>query len=228
MRYTPAQIIGREISNLRNQGYPEESECIQTLRADLKVITDLYLESPGNRIKFPVHLFGRKKMSDSVAELEEAFDLIKSPYTSHLPKNYAYFLNNSIDYLGEYTKDYKRYTPCGLFYTSKDRIDIKKLNGIIMLRTTANRLTDKDKKLITSCPYTFAFYKQLQKDHYILLVRCEGLNNRNYAEFQGIIEKFYVQLIKENKFFAPLINDQVLVSHDIKLYHNPNSLLYKK
>lgn len=228
MRYTPAQIIGKKISKLRMEGYSEESKCIQTLRAELREITDLYLNSPKIRLEYPIHLFAGRKISNSQTDLNNVFDLIKSPNDRLISNKYEYFLKNAPEYLDQYTKVLKRYTPCGLFYTSTERIDIQKLNGILMLKTNEGKLSEKDKKRISSSKHTFAFYRQLLKDHYIILVKCKGITHKNYVDFQRIAEEYYQSLIGETKLYAPIINEQVFLSNDTTLFHNPDAIPLNK
>ena len=227
MRYTTAQQIGRKIAKLRNDGYDETSDSIILLRADLKKLTDIYLLSQKETIVYSVHLFTKKKTSESRTDLLSIFEKIKSPQTKHLTNQYAQMVKSNTLYKTEFINECVKYTPCGLFYTSNNRIDIQKLNGILMLKSNDNKINEKEIIKIKSCTNTFAFYKQLAKDQYIILVKTDGLTKINYSNYQIKIENYYAELIGKRKLIAPGINDVVYLSHDETLYLNLNSKQFK-
>lgn len=184
-----------------------------------------YLNKPSRSFTYPVNLFIGNKKFNTKFELEDVLEMIKNGaakveteyYRQHF-KEYETNLQKQ-----QFLNSLKSFTPCGIFYNRKSRIDIRQLNGILMLQNNSVSLTDKQSDLIRNDKFTYAFFRLLQSNSFAVLVKTNSMTSKNYKHFQNYVEKYYHNLLHEKILNQTQINKVVYVTYDSELYCNNDS-----
>jgi len=184
-----------------------------------------YFTQKPTSYKFPVMLYlGNKKFSMKY-ELEDILTLIKNGAAKA-----------EIDYYRKHFKEYdinaqkqqflnslKTFTPCGIFYRRKTRVEIRQLNGIVMLQNIYEELTAQQLQQIKNDKLTFAVFSLLDTSRYAVLVKTQGINSKNYKQFQQYIEDYYRTLFKVKLLIKMEINAVVYIANHFNIHQNNNS-----
>jgi hypothetical protein len=184
-----------------------------------------YLNKTAKKYKYPVMLYlGNKKFSIKY-DLEDILELIKNgatkAETDYYRKHFnAYEINSQKQ---QFLNSLKSFTPCGIFYNRKSRVEIKQLNGILMLQNLYDNLNTEQLQQIIDDKLTYAVFNLLDSDRYAVLVRTNGMNSRNYMQFQKYSKSYYYHLLHEKILKTAQINEVTRITHDENLYYNPNS-----
>ena len=169
---------------------------------------------------FPVMLYYKIKTYKIKYELNDILNIIKSD----VMKIESDFIKNEINddekRLQIFLDMQKTFTPCGIFYGRKSRIDIRHLNGIIMLENFNEYLSFEQVEIIKSDKYTFAFFKQLERKKFIILVKTSGMTTKNYESYRLKIKEYYQTLLNNKDIFTSFINRAICLSYDKELFWN--------
>lgn len=188
-----------------------------------------YLNKPYKKYKYPVTLYLGNKKFNIKFDLEDILEMIKNGATNVETEYYSIQFkkseNNPVKQ--QFLNNFKAFTPCGVFYSRRKRIDIKQLNGMIFLECNSDNITLEQIQVIKSEPYTYAFFRQLEKDKFAILVRTSGMTSRNYEQYQYQLKEYYRKLIGSDAISASYINRSIYLSHDKELYLNLLSFLFK-
>jgi len=184
-----------------------------------------YFNKPPKQYHYPVMLCLGMKKFNLKYELEDILQQIKSGSTKDETQ---YFRNHFKEYdtnllHNQFLNHFKSFTPCGIFYNRKTRIEIRKLNGIIMLQNNSEDLTDEHYNQIKNDKFTYVLFKLLQPNRFAILVKTNGMTSKNYMHVESYIQNYYRNLLQENILNQTQINTVVYVSHDEKLHHNKDS-----
>lgn len=170
----------------------------------------------------PVMLYlGNKKFSMKY-ELEDILTLIKNGAAKAETDYYRkYFKEYEINpQKQQFLNSLKSFTPCGIFYHRKTRVEIRQLNGIVMLQNIYEALTERQLQQIKDDKLTFAVYNLLDVNRYAVLVKVQGINSKNYRQFQSHIEDYYNLILNNHILNNSLINKLVYLSLDTSIYVN--------
>ncbi len=188
-----------------------------------------YLNKPAKKYKYPVMLYlGNKKFSMKY-ELEDILEMIKNGLTKAETKYYKNHFKEQENNLlkQQFLNNFKAFTPCGIFYNRKSRVEIRKLNGIVMLENHGESFSSKQLKAIKEYSLTFAFFRKLDTDKFIILTKTCGMNGKNYKEYQKFIQEKYIKILNTADIHIACLNNTISLSHDSELYQNPNSVVIK-
>lgn len=184
-----------------------------------------YLNKPAKKYKCPVLLYlGNMKFSMKY-ELEDILEMIKNGatkaeteyYNNHFKKQENNLLKQ------QFLNNFKAFTPCGIFYNRKTRVEIKHLNGIVMLQNIYETLTEQQLQQIKYDKLTFAVFSLLETNRYAVLVKTQGMTSKNYRQFQSFVQNYYNDLLKDRILNHIQLNSAISLSYDAKLYCNLNS-----
>jgi len=173
-----------------------------------------YFTQKPTSFKYPVMLYLGKKKFSMKYELEDILILIKNgatkAETDYYRKHFKEYHINAQKQL--FLNNLKSFTPCGIFYNRKKRVEIRQLNGIVMLQNIYETLTEQQLKQIKDDKFTFAVFSLLDIHRYAVLVRTQGINSRNYKQFQQYTEDYYRTLLKVKVLVKVEINTVVYLA----------------
>ncbi len=185
-----------------------------------------YLNKPAKKYKYPVMLYlGNKKFSIKY-ELEDVLDMIKNgatkAETEYYSNNFKEQENNLLKQ--QFLNNFKAFTPCGIFYNRKTRIEIRQLNGIVMLHNIHDTFNTLQLQQIINDNLTFAVFKLLDSERFAVLVKTTGITNKNYKLFQQKIEQYYNVLLKGPILKTTEINSVVYLVNDKSIHFKTNKI----
>lgn len=189
-----------------------------------------YFTQKPTSYKYPVMLYLSKKNFSIKYELEDILTLIKNGVakteTDYYRKHFKEYDINAQKQL--FLNILKSFTPCGIFYNRKTRIEIRQLNGIVMLQNIYEELTVQQLQQIKNDKLTFAVFSLLDTSRYAVLVKTQGMNSKNYKQFQQYLEDYYRKLLNNYKLKSTLIDKLVYLSFDTSIYINTSyKILFK-
>lgn len=184
-----------------------------------------YFTQKPTSYKYPVMLYlGNKKFSMKY-ELEDVLTLIKNgaakAETEYYRKHFKEYEINPEKQ--QFLNSLKSFTPCGIFYHRKTRVEIRQLNGIVMLQNIYEELSEEQLQQIKDDKLTFAVFSLLDVNRYTVLVKVQGINSKNYRQFQNFVQNYYNDLLKDRILNHIQLNSAISLSYDTKLYCNLNS-----
>lgn len=184
-----------------------------------------YLNKPAKKYQHPVMLYLGNKKYHIKYELKDVLTLIKNGATKIETEYYREHFNEFDTSIlhQHFLNNFKSFTPCGIFYNRKSRIEIRQLNGIVMLQNLYHHLNSEQLNIIKNDKLTYALFRLLQPNRYAVLVRTKGMTSKNYKHFQNYIHSYYENLIKVNILKQIQINMIVHLSHDENIYINIGS-----
>jgi len=196
-------------------------------KANFKIefLKQTYLNKPAKKFKYPVMLYlGNKKFSMKY-ELEDILEMIKNGATKAETEYYNNHFNEHGNNLlkQQFLNNFKAFTPCGIFYNRKSRVEIRKLNGIVMLQNNYEEINEQQLQLIKDDKLTFAVFILLDINRFVVLVKTTGMNSKNYKEFQKYVKTYYHNLLRENILHETQINTTVYVPCDKNIYFDIHS-----
>ncbi len=195
---------------------------------DIQPILLKIKESKRPIFKLPVEIQSTFNPKSMKVELESVFEMIKTGRFKSDQESLEKLLIENRLMPVVFFENRKRYTPCGIYYHKRGRLDIRILNQLLLLESKKVALTENDILLIKNDIHTFAFYRQIYPNCYYLLVKINNLNSRNYVDFQEKIEIYYANLIGFGKIFAKELKAAIPFSHDAALYDNTQSIPFGK
>lgn len=192
----------------------------------LNIIKHKYLHKKSVPFICPVMVYFQSKSVHMKCELDDILNLIKSDAMKLESDYISNVLKGNADKMRLFVEKQKKFTPCGIFYGRRDRIDIRQLNGIILLETYQDRLTSQQIEAINKESYTYSSFRLLEKDRYAILVKTTGMTGRNYKSFQYQLKEYYRKLIGIDTIYATDLNRAVTLSHDKGLYKSDTIKYY--
>lgn len=193
----------------------------------IEFLKQTYLNKPAKKFKQPVMLYlGNKKYSIKY-ELEEILEMIKNGATKAETEYHRKHFSGS-EYnpqKQQFLNSLKSFTPCGIFYNRKTRIEIKQLNGIVMLQNMYEELDEQLLQQIKEDKLTFAVFRILDSNKYAVLVKTNGIKSKNYKKFQQYIDDHYRKLLNVNILRNLPINLPLLLSFDATIHINSSSTI---
>lgn len=201
-------------------------ENLFRIQRDIKPILFNIKESKRQIFKKPVEIHSNFNPKSLKVELETVFEMIKTGLFKSDQENFETLISENRLMPVIFFANRKRYTPCGIFYNKRGRLDIRILNQILIFESKKKSLNENEALLLKSDLYTFAFYRQIYPDRYFLLVRTIKLHSRNYFEYQEKIEKHYANLLGSPKITSMNLNAAIPFPYDTALYHNALSKLF--
>ncbi len=196
------------------------------IQRDIRPILHNIKESKRQIFKMPVEIHSSFNPKSTKVELETVFEMIKTGSFKSDQESLEILLNENKLMPAVFFANRKRYTPCGIFYHKRGRLDIRILNQLLIFESKKIALTKNDILLLKGDEHTFAFYRQIYPDRYYLLVRTTNLYSRNYFEYQDKIEKYYAKLLGSRLFTSMNLNAAIPFSYDAALYHNAFSKVF--
>ena len=184
---------------------------------DIQPILFKIKESKRPIFKLPVEIQSTFNPKSTKVELESVFEMIKTGRFKSDQESLEKLLIENRLMPAVFFENRKRYTPCGIFYHKRGRLDIRILNQLLLFESKKVALTDNDILLIQNDIHTFAFYRQIYPESFYLLVKTINMNSRNYVDFQEKIEIYYANLIGSGKIFAKELKAAIPFSHDATL-----------
>ncbi len=184
----------------------------------LNIIKLNYLHKESVPFRCPVMVYFHSKSLYMKSELEDILNLIKSDALKLESDYIRKEIKGDDNKIRLFIEKQKKFTPCGLFYARRDRIDIRQLNGIILLENYWAKLTIQQIQAIKNEPYTYAFFRQLEKDKYAIFVKTSGMTSRNYETYRYQLKEYYRKLIDSDAITASSINRSIYLSYDKGLY----------
>lgn len=212
MRYTPAQQITRKIAKLRKKGFDETSVEIIELNKQLTELRNTYIATQKKFHKYPVKYNNGKKDDVNIVDITDVFQLIKS-------KDIIYWNRSGTGYNSRYT-----YTPSGIFY---GKSSIRKLNNLLLFQIPVKSLTNLVFQKIISDDYTFAAYYEFEDKVINIFVQAENVSIGNIQVYQNDIQKYFESKLKNSIIKCPEIFTLLPLTHDVNLYCNTNSIIFK-
>ncbi len=184
----------------------------------LNIIKLNYLHKASVPFRCPVMVYFHAKSTHMKCELEDILNLIKSD-AQKLESDYIRKeIKGDAEKIRLFIEKQKKFTPCGLFYGRRDRIDIRQLNGIVLLENYTDKLTFQQIQAIKNEPYTYTLFRQLEKDKYAILVKTSGMTNRNFETYRYQLKEYYRKLIGSDTIVASSINRAIYLPHDKGFY----------
>ncbi len=196
------------------------------IQTDIKPILYNIKESKRRIFIMPVEIQSNFNPKSIKVELETIFEMIKTGSFKSDQESLEILLNENKLMPAIFFANRKRYTPCGIFYHKRGRLDIRILNQLLIFESKKMALSKNEILLLKGDEHTFAFYRQIYPDRYFLLVRTIKLHSRNYFEYQDKIEKYYAKLLGSKKFTSTNLNAAIPFSYDAALYHNALSKVF--
>lgn len=181
-----------------------------------------YLKKPANKYKYPVMLYlGNKKFSMKY-ELEDILEMIKNGATKAETEYYSnHFKEHENNLLKQqFLNNFKAFTPCGIFYNRKSRIEIRQLNGLLMLQNNYNSLNTDQLIQIKNDKLTYAVFRLLDSNRFGVLIKTNGMTSKNYKKFQQFIFSHYNTLLGNNHLIYTQINLPIPIPSDTNIYIN--------
>ncbi len=215
MRYTPAQQITRRIAKLRKKGLDEKSFEIIELNKQLTELRNTYITTQKKFHKYPVKYNNGKKDDVNIVDITDVFHLIKS-------KDIIYWNRSRTRYNSRYTRN--TYTPCGIFYGTNS---IRKLNNLLFFQIHVKAFTTSVFLKIISDEYTFAAYYEFEDKVINIFAQVENVSTDNIQVYQYEIQKYYERKLKNSIIKCPEIYAVLPLTHDVNLYCNTNSTIFK-
>lgn len=194
-------------------------------------LKQIYFNKPSKKYDCPVMLYLGNKKFNSKYELEDVLQQIKSGATRIETE---YYRNQFKGYdtsilCKQFLNNFKSFTPCGIFYNRKSRVEIRQLNGIIMLQNFYEELSTEQLSQIKNDKFTFAVIRLLEPNIYAVLVKTNGMTSKNYKQFQNYVENYYNDLLEDRILIPMQMNRIVFLAFDQHIYINQNcSYLSKK
>lgn len=188
-----------------------------------------YLNKPAKKYKHPVMLYlGNKKFSIKY-ELEDILEMIKNGATKAETEYYRkhFTESESNKQKQQFLNSLKSFTPCGIFYNRKSRVEIRKLNGIVMLENHGEGFSSNQIKKIKENSLTFAIFRKLDTDKIIILIKTYGMNAKNYKAYEKFIQELFNKILNTSDIHFACMNNIIYLSYDSELYLNPNSVIIK-
>jgi hypothetical protein len=196
------------------------------IQRDIRPILHNIKESKRQIFIMPVEIHSSFNPKSAKVELETVFEMIRTGSFQSDQESLERLISENRLMPDVFFAYRKRYTPCGIFYHKKGRLDIRMLNQLLIFESKKMALNEKDILLLKGDLHTFSFYRQIYPDRYYLLVRTIKLHSRNYFEYQDKIEKYYAKLLGSKKFTSMNLNAAVPFSYDAALYHNALSKVF--
>ncbi len=191
----------------------------------IEFLKQMYLNKPAIKYKYPVMLYlGNKKFSMKY-ELEDILEMIKNGATKAETEYYRKYFTEIITnkQKQQFLNSLKSFTPCGIFYNRNSRVEIRQLNGIVMLQNIYVEINEQQIQLIKDDKLTFAVFSLLDINRFVVLVKTTGMNSKNYKEFQKYVKTYYHNLLRENILHETQINTTVYVPCDENIYFDIHS-----
>lgn len=208
-----------------------DDECLWLNEIDKAIfkyefLKKTYLSKPSKKYNCPVMLYLGMKKFNAKYELEDILQQIKSGVTKD---ETLYFKNHFKEYdtsilCKQFLINFKSFTPCGIFYNRKSRVEIRQLNGIVMLQNFYEELSTEDLNQIKNDKFTFALIRLLQSNRYAILVKTNGMNSKNYKQFHKYVQNYYNDILGNRLLNQIEINSAIYLASDEKIYVNDNSI----
>lgn len=187
-------------------------------------LKQIYFNKPSKKYDCPVMLYLGNKKFNTKYELEDIFQQIKSgatrTETDYYRSNFKEFDTSIL--CKQFLNTFKSFTPCGIFYNRKSRVEIRQLNGIIMLQNFYEELSSEQLNQIKNDKFTFAVIRLLQPNRYAVLVKTNGMTSKNYKQFQKYVQDYYNDLLEDRILNQMQINTIVYLAFDQHIYINQN------
>jgi hypothetical protein len=184
-----------------------------------------YFMRQSTSFKYPVMLYLCKKKFSMKYELEDILTLIKNgaakAETDYYRKHFKEYEINPQKQ--QFLNSLKSFTPCGIFYHRKTRIEIRQLNCIVMLQNIYEELSNEQLQQIKDDKLTFAVFSLLDTNRYAVLVKVQGINSKNYRQFQQYVEDYYRTLLKAKVLVKVEMNTVVYLASDERFCINMQS-----
>ncbi len=190
---------------------------------DVKTILTSLKNHNRTALKIPVEIRSIKQSKSLRVELTSIFDDIKNGKFKPDQDLLERLLIENTLMPAIFFGNRNSYTPCGIFYHTAQRFDVRILNQLVLLASKESSLSQEDIQRIKNDEHTFAFYRQIYPNRYFLIVRTTKMHSRNFVGYNDKIESYYSHLLHMNKLMAMPLNIAIPFSFDIDLFFREHS-----
>jgi hypothetical protein len=215
----------RKVRNISNslESVFTKSHILLSAPRDVKTILSSIKNHKKTTIQIPVEIRSTQQPKSFRVELTSIFDDIKNgKYQSDQDLLERLLIENTL-MPAIFFSNRNCYTPCGIFYHSAQRLDVRILNQLVLLVSKESSLSKEDMQLLKNDEHTFAFYRQIYPNRYFQLVRTTKMHSRNFVGFYDKIETYYSKLLDATKLTAMSLNIAIPFSYDKDLIYREHA-----
>lgn len=225
MNKSTIKALVRKVANKTNSFdavFTKEDDMFVTQRDVKKMLTSLKTHKR-TTLQIPVEIRSTQQPKSLRVELTSIFDDIKNgKYQSDQDLLERLLIENTL-MPTVFFGNRNCYTPCGIFYHSARRLDVRILNQLVLLASKDSSLSQEEIQRIKNDEHTFAFYRQIYPNRYFLFVRTTEIHSRNFISYFDKIETYYSQLLHATKLTAMPLNIAIPFSFDKDLFYHKHA-----